>query len=149
MIGNDDENLGSNDGHPMTTLDSLRILIIEDESYIRKIMFQILNRLQINKISEAEDGGEGFKKTLMVRPDLILCDIHMEPVDGIKFLRKLRSMNQPELANAPVVFLTSDANEEKVMMARKLKVSGYLVKPVSVNDVKKQISRAVGVTFNT
>ncbi len=131
----------------MVTPENLRILIVEDEAYIRKIIFQILNRLRINKISEAEDGGEGFKKALMIRPDLILCDIHMEPVDGIKFLTKLRGMNQPELASTPVVFFTSDANQEKVMMARKLKVSGYLVKPVSVNDVKKQISRAVGVTF--
>ena len=131
----------------MESQEDLKILIVEDEAYIRKIIFQILNRLRINKISEAADGSEGFKKTLMVKPDLILCDIHMEPVDGIKFLTRLRGLNQPEVANTPVIFLTSDANQEKVMMARKLKVSGYLVKPVSVNDVKKQISRALGTTL--
>lgn len=132
---------------PMNPAENLRILVIEDEDYIRKIIVQILNRLRINKIFEANDGSEGFKKTLMVRPDLVFCDIHMEPVNGIKFLSILRNVNQKEIANTPVIFLTSDANEEKVMAARKLKVSGYMVKPVSVNDVKKQIVRAVDATF--
>ena len=131
----------------MEALENLRILVVEDEDYIRKIIGQILRRLRVGNISEAVDGDEAFKKTLMLRPDLILCDIHMEPVDGIKFLNRLRGLNQPDIANTPVVFLTSDANQENVMMARKLNVSGYLVKPVSVNDVKKQISRVLNITF--
>ena len=131
----------------MEALEKLRILIVEDEAYIRKIIHQVLRRLRVGNISEAIDGDEAFKKTLMLRPDLIFCDIHMEPVDGIQFLNRLRALNQPDIAKTPVVFLTSDANQENVMMARKLKVSGYLVKPVSVNDVKKQISRTLGITF--
>ena len=101
----------------MTSVENLRILVIEDESYVRKVISQILSRLNIKKISEVSDGSEGFKKTLLLRPDLILCDIHMEPVDGKKFLSTLRGVNQPDIAKTPVVLLTSDANEEKVTRA--------------------------------
>ncbi|MBL6597581.1 MAG: response regulator [Alphaproteobacteria bacterium] len=129
----------------MPNIEDVRILVIEDEEFIRTIIFQILSKLRVSKISEAVDGGEGFRKTMLMKPDLIFCDIHMEPVNGIQFLTKLRSFNKPEIANTPVVFLTSDTQESNVMKAKKLKVSGYMVKPVSVNDFKKQITRILKI----
>lgn len=68
----------------MEETDGIRILVIEDEPYVRRIIMQILNRLKIEKIYEAEEGGEGFKQALRLKPDLILCDIHMEPVNSMK-----------------------------------------------------------------
>jgi len=134
-------------GSEMITVDDLRILVIDDEDFVRKIIVQILNRLHIRKVSQAVDGAEGMKKTLIVKPHLVLCDIHMEPVDGMKYLSTIRGLNQPEIARTPIIFLTSDAGQEKVMRAKELRVSGYMVKPVSVNDVKKQINRVIGIEF--
>jgi two-component system, chemotaxis family, chemotaxis protein CheY len=131
----------------MMTVDDARILVIDDEDFVRKIIVQILGRLGIRKVSQAEDGADGLKKTLIVKPHMVLCDIHMEPLDGMKYLSTIRSLNQPEIARTPIIFLTSDAGQEKVVRAKELNVSGYMVKPVSVNDVKKQINRVLGVEF--
>ena len=131
----------------MMTVDDARILVIDDEDFVRKIIVQILGRLGIRKVSQAEDGADGLKKTLIVKPHMVLCDIHMEPLDGMKYLSTIRSLNQPEIARTPIIFLTSAAGREKVVRAKELNVSGYMVKPVSVNDVKKQINRVLGVEF--
>lgn len=131
----------------MVDVEFLNILIVEDEPYVRTIIRRILSRLQINTIHEAKDGGEGLMQTLRVRPHLILCDVHMEPVDGVTFLSTLRNVKVPEIRDTPVIFLTSDSNQDLVMRARDLKVAGYMVKPVSVNDMKKNLSRVLGVEF--
>jgi two-component system, chemotaxis family, chemotaxis protein CheY len=131
----------------MLTIEDVRILVIDDEDFVRKIIVQILSRLQIRKISQASDGAEGMRQTLIMKPQLVLCDIHMEPVDGMKYLSTIRSIDQPAIAKTPIIFLTSDSGQEKVMRAKELNVSGYMVKPVSVNDVKKQITRVLGVEF--
>jgi two-component system, chemotaxis family, chemotaxis protein CheY len=131
----------------MVAVDDVRILVIDDEDFVRKIIVQILGRLQIRKVSQAADGAEGLKQTLISKPHLVLCDIHMEPVDGMKYLSTIRGLNVPEIAKTPIIFLTSDAGSEKVLRAKELNVSGYMVKPVSVNDVKKQIERVLGVEF--
>lgn len=131
----------------MTAIADVRILVIDDEEFVRKIIVQILGRLNIRKVSQAEDGADGMKKTLIMKPQLVLCDIHMEPVDGMKYLSTIRGLNQPEIAKTPIIFLTSDAGQEKVMRARELNVLGYMVKPVSVNDIKKQITQILGVEF--
>ena len=131
----------------MVTVDDVRVLVIDDEGFVRRIIVQILGRLNIRKVSQAADGAEGLKQTLIVKPHIVLCDIHMEPVDGMKYLSTIRGLNVPEIARTPIIFLTSDAGQEKVLRAKELNVSGYMVKPVSVNDVKKQINRVLGIEF--
>lgn len=126
---------------------SVKVLIVEDEPYVRTIIRQILARLQITNVHEAPDGGEGLMQALRVRPHLILCDVHMTPVDGMKILSTLRGVKVPEIRDTPVILLTSDANQDLVERARDLKVAGYMVKPVSVNDIKKTLGRVLGIVF--
>jgi two-component system, chemotaxis family, chemotaxis protein CheY len=128
-------------------LDQVTILIIEDEHYVRTIIRRILATLQVGGVHEAKDGGDGLMQTLRLRPSLVLCDIHMEPVGGVKYLETLRDVKIPEIAATPVIFLTSDSNQDLVLRARALKVSGYMVKPVSVNDMKKSLGRVLDIDF--
>lgn len=128
-------------------ISKLKILIIEDESHIRGIIRQILQRIGVEHIFESEEGGDGFMQTIRHRPDLVLCDIHMDPVDGLKYLQTLRTAQIEVVKDTPVVFLTSNADHETVLRAKEYMVNGYLVKPVSLNDVKKQIGRALGIVF--
>lgn len=128
-------------------IELVSVLIIEDEPYVRTIIRRILTGLQIGDVHEANDGGEGLMQTLRVRPSLVLCDVHMKPVDGLKYLQTLRDVKIPEIRDTPVIFLTSDANQDLVMRARDLKVAGYMVKPVSVNDIKKSLGRVLDIDF--
>lgn len=124
-------------------LTALSVLVVDDESYIRRIVTQLLRQLEVRAIAEAADGKAGFMEVVRVRPDIVLCDINMEPVDGFKFLATLRRTSVKEVAQTPVIFLTADKAQESVVRAATLQVNGYLVKPVSLNDLRSRITAAL------
>ena len=119
--------------------ESIRVLVLEDEGHIRQIICSLLRQLGFRHIHEASDGGEGFKELVRVRPEVVLCDIHMKPVDGRQFLKMVRTVKVEWVKNIPIIFLTADANPDTVAFAKEFQINGYLVKPVSVNDLKARI----------
>jgi len=125
-----------------------KILIIEDDEFTRAIIRQALVGLGFMDIEEAEDGGRGLASTLRHLPDLVFCDIHMKPVDGLYYLNELRNVRHEEIANTPVVFLTANAKQKMVLQAQKLHVNGYMIKPVSPGDLKRQIRRILHLNFS-
>src|SRR3546814_18129899 len=96
---------------------------------MRERVRQALARHGIRHVYEAEEGGAGLRMTVRVRPEIVLCDIHMEPVNGLDYLESLRDFDNPAIARTPVVFLTMDAAEETVMRSKRPAVIGSLVKP--------------------
>jgi CheY-like chemotaxis protein len=80
-----------------------------------------------------------YDEAVRTEPTLILCDVHMEPVDGRAFLKLLRGPGLRPLATTPVIFLTADAQKDTVLFAREHQVNGYLVKPVSLTQLKTRI----------
>ncbi|MCH2394510.1 response regulator [Oceanibaculum sp.] len=124
---------------------ALKIVIIEDEDFIRVLIRRLLHQLGVELIYEAKEGGEGLKEVVRTRPDIVLCDIHMEPMDGLTFLNRLRSLPMGLVKDTPVVFLTADAQQETVMQAKKLWVNGYLVKPVSLQSLERRIVSILAV----
>lgn len=119
--------------------ENLRILVIEDESYTRQVVTGLLRQIGFQLINEAKEGGDGFKETVRTRPQVVLCDVHMDPVDGLGYLGKLRGFSNAAIAATPVVFLTADKQQETVLTAKQLKVDGYLVKPVSLQMLKQRL----------
>lgn len=121
----------------------IRVLVLEDEVHIRQIICRLLRQIGFRLITEAGNGADGFKELLRVRPQVILCDIHMEPIDGITFLKKLRALGHPELSRTPVIFLTADTNRDTVVAAKDLRVDGYLAKPVSQKSLRDRIDHVL------
>jgi two-component system, chemotaxis family, chemotaxis protein CheY len=118
---------------------SLRILVIEDEAFSRQIISGLLRQIGFNLIQEAKDGEAGFRETIRTRPQLVLCDVHMQPVDGLGYVAKLHACSGREIAETPVIFLTADHQQETVLSAKQMKVDGYLVKPVSLAALKQRL----------
>tara|TARA_R110002110_G_scaffold33636_13_gene115303 strand:+ start:7186 stop:7578 length:393 start_codon:yes stop_codon:yes gene_type:complete len=118
---------------------NLRVLVIDDEGYIRRLICKSLRQLDILNVYEADDGQSGLQQVVRVRPNLILCDIHMAPVNGLTFLRKLRAAKLDVIRTIPVIFLTGDSHITTIVKARELEPNGYMVKPVSVTDLKMRI----------
>jgi two-component system chemotaxis response regulator CheY len=115
------------------------ILVVEDEMHTRALIKNMLRQIGVRSIVEAKEGKEGLNEVLRAKPHLVLCDIHMEPVDGLAFLKALRGAKLPLVRDTPVVFLTADANRDTVIIAKDLHVNGYLVKPVAISDLKTRI----------
>ncbi|MDO8607676.1 MAG: response regulator [Phaeospirillum sp.] len=128
-------------------LKRLKILLIDDEWFIRSTIRQILIQIGINNVYEAGDVDSAIKETLRVQPSMVLCDIHMPGEDGLAYVAKLRKAPLPNVASIPVVMLTSDSSQDAVLTAKGLHVDGYLIKPVSIAAVKKAIERALKITL--
>jgi two-component system chemotaxis response regulator CheY len=123
--------------------ENLRVLVLEDEAYIRQIVCRLLRQIGFRLINEADNGVDGLREIMRVRPHVILCDIHMEPMDGITFLRKLRGLGHDPLARTPVIFLTSDKQRDTVLAAKELHVDGYLAKPVSLKTLRDRVDHVL------
>lgn len=128
-------------------LKGLRVLVIDDEWFMRSTLREVLNTIGFSNVFEAGNAEDGMKETLRVHPNLVFCDIHMENEDGLAYLAKLRSSSVPGVAEIPVVMLTSERSVEAVSTAKELKVSGYLVKPVSTASVRSAVDRALKFAY--
>ncbi len=115
------------------------VLIVEDEATTRASIRSQLRQIGISTILEAADGKAGLAELARTRPTLVLCDVHMKPVDGRQFLKMVRTVKVEWVKNIPIIFLTADANPDTVAFAKEFHVNGYLVKPISVNDLKARI----------
>ncbi len=121
----------------------LKVLLIDDQSFIRSTLSEILLQIGVKSIYQADSVQAGLVETMRVRPDLVFCDIHMPGEDGFVYVGEVRNSPMAGVASTVVIMLTSDAGEEAVLTAKDLKVNGYLVKPVSINAVKRSMERAL------
>lgn len=121
----------------------LRVLIIEDEAFTRDIIKKLLVQIGIRSIKEANEGGIGMTALLVSRPHIVLCDIHMKPTNGMDFLKNVRASKLDWVRQTKVIFLTGDSKADTVMFAKEHQIDGYLVKPVSLIQVKSRIDNIV------
>jgi len=121
----------------------LKVLIVDDETFIRQVISRLLRQLEVRYVIEAKDGKSGFMEVVRHRPDVVLCDINMGPADGFAFLTAVRRTGVKAVADTPIIFLTADKAQETVVRAAKLQVNGYLGKPTSLNDIRDRIKAVV------
>ncbi|MCG5242578.1 response regulator [Azospirillum doebereinerae] len=121
-----------------------RILVIEDQPFVRRTIMQIMMQIGFQEIAEADNGETGMRECIRTNPDLIVCDIDMKPVSGLQFLEQLRSSAEAANPRAPVVFLTNHTESEIVKQAMALGVNGFVVKPPSFAALKERVDRLLG-----
>ncbi len=119
------------------------VLIVDDEQFARQIVRNLLIQIGIRRIHEAADGKAGLLELLRVKPSMVLCDVHMKPIDGRQFLKTVRETKVARVAATPVVFLTADAQPDTVQFAKEHAANGYLVKPVSFAQLKQRIDAVI------
>ena len=106
-----------------------RILVIDDEVWLRE-MVHIALAQQGYDVLEAENGAVGIEKARKELPDLILCDVNMEKVDGYLTLSALR--NEPTTAAIPFILMTGLADNAGMRHGMELGADDYLPKPFSI-----------------
>jgi len=110
---------------------SLRVMVVDDEPFMRTTMKATLRAVGRFVVTEAADGATALAALPETRPDVVLCDINMEPMGGLQFVEHLRSLPDPGVRETPVVMITVHADVGTVTDAGHLHISGYLIKPVS------------------
>lgn len=116
---------------------------MEDESVMSTYILNNLRRIGILDLYSFTDGAAALREVIKLKPDLILTDIHMEPVGGIEFVRQLRSLPDARVSQTKVIFLSADSSSATVGEALPLAVAGYLVKPPSLNALISKIEAAL------
>jgi two-component system nitrogen regulation response regulator NtrX len=106
----------------------LKLLIIDDEKYIRKILNEILSK-EGYVIDEAVDGDEGWNKFYINTYDAVLCDIKMPKMNGLEFLAKAQKLN----SEVPIIMISSLGDIESAVDAVKRGAFDYLPKPPDLN----------------
>lgn len=115
----------------------MKILIIDDESDIRRIARLALSKVGKMDVVDASNGQEGLEKAETEQPDVILLDVMMPSMDGPSTLANLQ--NNPATNNIPVVFLTAKAMPSELERLRCLGVKGVLTKPFDPMILATQI----------
>jgi two-component system chemotaxis response regulator CheY len=116
-----------------------RILIVDDSSVMRKIVGRSLRQagLDVVQILEASNGSEALSLARENSLDLILSDINMPLMDGLEFVRQLRSIEAAQ--HIPVIMVTTEAGEAHVVQALSLGASGYIRKPFTPEQIKERV----------
>jgi signal transduction histidine kinase len=106
-----------------------KILIIDDEEWLREMMLLALRQRDFEVI-EAENGERGIEVARRELPDLILCDVNMDKVDGYLTLSSLRS--EPTTASIPFILMTGLADQAGMRHGMELGADDYLPKPFTI-----------------
>lgn len=120
-----------------------RVVVVEDEKIMSTFILGSLRRLGILDLYAFENGAEALKELSKLKPDLILTDVHMQPVGGIELVRQLRASADNRISSTPVIFLSADSSSTTVGEALPLGVTGYIVKPPSLAALTAKIELAL------
>jgi two-component system chemotaxis response regulator CheY len=110
-----------------------KILIIEDSPTMRQLIAFALKRLQGVRIVEANDGVDGLRKLSSEKFDLILTDINMPVMDGLKLVSLVR--NDANYRTTPIVVITTEGAQEDRDRALSLGANDYITKPIQANRI--------------
>ncbi len=123
-------------------MDEKKVLIVDDEPYIRQLLKSVLETDCV--VLEASDGDEAVNITRAEKPDLILMDILMPGKDGYTALHEIKEWD--DTSTIPVVMLTGLALKLNKRLAKKLGADGYITKPFDIEDLVGKIRQYEPVT---
>ena len=124
----------------MTATIPLDVLIVDDSAAIRNILQRVLRQTNLNlgEIKEAADGIEAVEILKDRTFGLILSDINMPRMDGLQLLARIKEMDH--LKNVPVIMISTEGGQGKVMEAVQLGATGYVRKPFTADQIKEKLA---------
>jgi len=116
-----------------------RILLVEDEGIVSIDIRNILNQMGYDVPAVAFTGEEAIIKAQEVQPDLVLMDIGLKgSMDGVETAKIIIKNHK-----TPIIFLTGFADNNTLQRAKMVKPAGYIIKPISENELKRSIEIAL------
>ena len=130
-----------------TLKETIRVLVVDDQRTMRSIIRQLLGRVGISNVIEAEHGEEALavlRNPALDIPDVIICDLHMRRMDGMEFCNLLRRSDNARHRAIPIVILTGDEDEMLHAVSRQVGAAKILLKPIAANDLLAGIHAVIG-----
>ena len=133
-----------------TEASSIRVLVIDNQRTMREIIRRLLSQIGIHDVDDVEDGKQALEKLhnpTADKPDIVICDLHMEKMDGLDFCNHVRLDRNDDVRGLPIIILTGEQDTFVHEVTKQVGAATVLVKPVSAGDLKTQIEAAVGFTI--
>jgi two-component system chemotaxis response regulator CheY len=114
------------------------ILVVEDSPTMRQLISFAMKRIQNAHVIEATDGVDALKKLSSEKIDLILCDINMPVMDGLKLVSLVRG--NATFKDIPIIMVTTEGAEEDRKRALAIGANAYLPKPIQTQELIKLVN---------
>jgi two-component system chemotaxis response regulator CheY len=121
-------------------LQSLTVLIIDDNPFMRKMVRTLLMNIGVKDVHEAVDGITGLQAIRAVAPDLVILDWEMPFLNGAELVRIMRSPGVFPMPDVPIIMLSGYGERWRVMNSMRLGVNEFLIKPVSAKALLDRIT---------
>ncbi|MEE9524201.1 MAG: response regulator [Thermodesulfovibrionales bacterium] len=118
------------------------ILVVEDSPTMRQLISFAMKRVAGSKVIEATDGVDALKKLSGEKIDLILADINMPVMDGLKLVSLVRG--NPEYKDIPIIIITTEGAEEDKKRAMAIGANDYLPKPIQTQELIRLVNNYIG-----
>jgi two-component system, chemotaxis family, chemotaxis protein CheY len=122
---------------------AFRALVVDDSLAMRRRLVAVLQHLGASLCDEAEDGAEGLKRFSEAEYDLVLTDLNMPLVDGLKLIHHIRAGDWR--SDVPILVVTTEAGEGDRSRALALGASAYLLKPIQPARVSSAVKELLGL----
>jgi two-component system chemotaxis response regulator CheY len=118
---------------------SLKFLVVDDFSTMRRIVRNLLKELGFTNVDEAEDGAVALSKLREGGFEFVVSDWNMPNMDGLTLLQNVRA--DPKLKALPFLMVTAEAKKENIIAAAQAGASGYVVKPFTAATLQEKLEK--------
>jgi two-component system, chemotaxis family, chemotaxis protein CheY len=122
-----------------TLFSATKVLVVDDEHYMRKVVRTLLMSIGVRTIYEAANSVAGLEAIRNTQPDVVIVDWQMPGLDGAGFVRMVRSPDTFPFPDVPIIMLTGHGERSRVIEAIQIGVNEFLLKPVSSKSLQGRL----------
>jgi len=118
---------------------SIRVLIAEDNQYLRKLIRNLLVNVGIKRIDEVPDGLAGFEAIKSLDPDVVILDWDLPLLNGVELVRIVRTPGMLAKPGVPIIMFGASAARWRIAEAKRVGINAYVTMPVSAKTLLDRI----------
>ncbi len=122
-------------------MEPIKIILVDDLSFMRDAIRQILENSNMSVLGEAENGLEAVKMYMELEPDIVLMDITMPVMDGLESLKRIRQYDP----GAKVIMCSALGQQKYIIKAIQFGARDFILKPFLPERILSSVSKAAGI----
>jgi two-component system chemotaxis response regulator CheY len=126
-----------------TEMSEYSCLVVEDSPMMRQLLVFALARVKNLRVTEADDGVDGLRKLAGAKFDVIITDINMPIMDGLKLVKRIRIDHVHK--DTPVIIITTEGSQEDRQRAIRLGANAYITKPIQAPQVIAKVKELLHI----
>ena len=124
-------------------LENVNVMVIDDSKHMSSLINEILSALGIRNVVTVGDAARAFKELKHFNADVIIVDWHMQPLDGIDFVKLVRTAKDSSNPYVPIIMLSGYTEYLRVVEARDAGVNEFLAKPISAKALYQRFASII------